>query len=138
MQWLFYMWNYSLITDTAKMVGTILVVHTISTWENAALVPAKANLYTPKERKWMQANIPMLWEAGIMESSFSPWSQGTKFASKTDGDLHMVHVYCPINIATISNMYPMKRIETGLKNFSNHSSQCIFRVTLQMGIGQCH
>ena len=113
---LFYTWKDAFITDTAKMVGTDLVVHTIPTWEIAVPVHAKAKQYTPKERKWMEANIPKLLEAGIIEHSFSPCSHRTKFVPKKDGDLRTVHVYCPINTATIPNAYPMKRIEPVLNN----------------------
>ena len=113
---LLYTWKDAFITDTAKMVGTDLVMHTIPTWENAVPVRAKAKLYTPKERKWMESNIPKLMEAGIIEHSFSPWSHRTKFVPKKDGDLRMVHMYCPINATTIPNAYPMKRIEPVLNN----------------------
>lgn len=64
----------------------------------------------------MEANIPKLLVAGIIEHSFSPWSHRTKFVPKKDGDLRMVHVYCPINAATIPNAYPMKSIEPVLNN----------------------
>ena len=113
---LLYTWRDAFITDTAKMVRTDLVIHTIPTWETAIPVRAKAKLYTPRERKWMEANIPKLLEAGIIEHSFSPWSHRTKFVPKKVGDLRMVHVYCPINAATIPNAYPMKRIEPVLNN----------------------
>ena len=89
---LLYTWKDVFITHKAKMVGTVLVVHTIPTWENAVLVRAKAKHYTPKERKWMEANILKLFEADIIEHSFSQWSHRTKFVPKKDGDLHMVHV----------------------------------------------
>ena len=108
---LMYTWKDAFITETAKMVGTELVVHSIPTWENAIPVRAKAKLYTPRERKWMEKNIPQLLEAKIIEHSFSPWSHQTKSVPKKDGDLRMVHVYCAINAATIPNAYPMKRIE---------------------------
>ena len=69
---LLYTWKDAFITDTAKMVGTDLVMHNIPTWENAVPVRAKAKLYTPKERKWIKSNIPKLMEAGIIEHLFSP------------------------------------------------------------------
>ena len=64
----------------------------------------------------MESNIPKFLEAGIIEHSFSLWSHRTKFVPQKNGDLHMVHVYCPINAATIPNAYLMKRIEPVLNN----------------------
>jgi hypothetical protein len=65
----------------------------------------------------MEANIPQLLETKIIKHSFSPWSHRTKFVPKKDGDLRIVHVYRPINAATIPDAYPMKRIKPVLNNF---------------------
>ena len=105
---LMFTWKDMFITDTAKMTGTDLVTHTIPTWDNAVPVRAKSRLYTPRERQWMETNIPKLLEAKIIDHSFSPRSHRTKFVPKKDGDLRMVHIYCPINDARIPNAYPMR------------------------------
>ena len=130
---LMYTWKDAFITETSKMVGTDLVFHSIPTWENAIPVRAKAKLYTPKERKWMEANIPQLLEAKIIEHSVSPWSHRTKFVPKKDGDLRMVHVYCPINAATIPNAYPMKRIEPVLNNLLQSGLSVYFQADAANG-----
>ena len=113
---LMYTWKASFITETTKIVGTEQVFHLIPTWENAIPVRAKAKLYTPKERKWMEANIPQLLEAKIIELSVSAGSHRTKFVPKKDGDLHIFNMYCPINETMICNAYPMKRVEPVLNN----------------------
>lgn len=93
-----------------------LVFHSIPTWGNAIAVRAKAHLYTPKEHKWMEANISQIPEAKIIEHSVSLWSYWTKFVPKKYGDVCMVHLYSPINAVSILNTYPMKRIEPVLNN----------------------
>jgi len=55
-------------------------------------------------------------KAGIIGRSESPWAHRTKFVRKKDGGLQMVHVFCPINSATMLSGYPMKRIEPVVNN----------------------
>ena len=115
------------------MTGTDLVTHTIPTWENAVPVRAKSKLYTPRERQWMEVNIPKLLEAKIIDHSFSPWSHRRKFVPKKDGDLRMVHIYCPINSATIPNAYPMRRIEPVLNNLAQPDHRYFFQADAANG-----
>jgi hypothetical protein len=113
---LLYTWMDMFITDTTTMVGTDLMIYSIPTWDDAVPVRAKGKLSTPRERAWMELNLLKPLEAKIINHSLSPWCRGTKFVPKKDRDLRMVHVYCPINAATIPNAYPMKRIEPVLYN----------------------
>jgi hypothetical protein len=71
----------------------------------------KPKLYTQKEVEWQKKHLPALLEAEIIDWVNSPWSAACKFPVKKNGDLRMVHVYCPINDATIKTNYPMKRTE---------------------------
>ena len=130
---LMYTWKDLFITDTARMTGTDLVVHTIPTYENAVPVRAKSKLYTPRERQWMEENIPKLLEAKIIDHSFSPWCHRTKFVPKKDGDLRMVHIYCPINDATIPNAYPMRRVEPVLNNLMQPGHRFFFQADAANG-----
>ena len=108
---LFYTWKELFVEDLVAMPATDLVTHSIPTWSDAVPVRAKDKLYTPRERKWMDRVIPQMLKSGVIDHSVSPWCHRTKFVPKKDGDLRMVHVYIPINAATIPNSYPMKRIE---------------------------
>ena len=130
---LMFTWKDLFITDTAKMIGTDLVVHTIPTFENSVPVRAKSKLYTPRERQWMEENIPKLLEAKIIDHSFSPWCHRTKFVPKKDGDLRMVHIYCPINDATIPNAYPMRRVEPVLNNLMQPGHRYFFQADAANG-----
>ena len=113
---LFYTWRDLFVEDMVEMPATDLATHTIPTREDAVPRRARDKLYTPREREWMDRNIPKMLEAGIIDYSVSPWCHKTKFVPKKDGDLRMVHVYVPINAATVPNSYPMKRIETVLNS----------------------
>ena len=108
---LFYTWKDLFVEDLVAMPATDLVTHSIPTWSDAIPVRARDKLYTPRERKWMDRVIPNMLQSGVIDHSISPWCHRTKFVPKKDGDLRMVHVYIPINAATIPNSYPMKRIE---------------------------
>ena len=113
---LFYTWRDLFVEDMVAMLATDLVTHTIPTRAGAIPRRAKDKLYTPREREWMDRNIPKMLEAGIIDYSVSPWCHRTKFVPKKDGDLRMVHVYVPINAATVANSYPMCRIELVLNS----------------------
>jgi len=64
----------------------------------------------------LELNIPKLEKVGIIGRSESPWSHRTKLVRKKDGGLRMVHVFCPINSATMVSSYPMRRIEPVINN----------------------
>ena len=113
---LFYTWRDLLVEDMVEMPATDLATHTIPTREDAVPRCARDKLYTPRERKWMDRNIPKMLEAGIIDYSVFPWCHKTKFVLKKDGDLRIVHVYVPINAATVPNSHPMKRLETVLNS----------------------
>lgn len=108
---LFYTWKDLFVEDLVAMPATDLVTHSIRTWSDAIPVRPRDKLYTPRERKWMDRVIPKMLQTGVIDHSVSPWCHRTKFVPKKDGDLRMVHVYIPINAATIPNSFPMKRIE---------------------------
>ena len=113
---LFYTWRDLFVEDMVQMPATDLVTHTIPTWAGAILRRAKDKLYKPREHEWIDRNIPKMLEAGIINYSVSPWCHRTKFVPKKDGDLRMVHVYVPINAATVANSYPMRHIELVLNS----------------------
>jgi hypothetical protein len=81
----------------------------------------------------MESNIPKLLAAGIIDHSVSPWCHRTKFVPKKDEDLRMVHVYCPINDATIMTGYPMKRIEPVINNLLQPGFSLFFQVDAANG-----
>ena len=90
-------------------------------------------MFTPREREWMDKNIPKMLEAGIIDYSISPWCHRTKFVPKKDGDLRMVHVYVPINAATVANSYPMRRIELVLNSLMKPGLSVYFQADAANG-----
>ena len=111
---LFYTWRDLLVEDMVEMPATDLVTHMIPKREDAVPQRAREKLYTPREREWMDKNIPKMVQAGIIDYSVSPWCHKRKFVLKKDGDLRMVLICVPINAATVSNSYPMRLIESVL------------------------
>ena len=87
---LFHTWRDLFVEDMVEMPATDLATHTIPTGEDAVPRRARYKLYTPRERNWMDRNIPKILEAGIIHYSVSPWCHKTKFVPKKDGDLRMV------------------------------------------------
>lgn len=98
---LLYTWKDLFASDVDVMPPTDLIEHSIPTWHNAISVRAKMPLHTLRETKWMEENLPKMVASGIIDYTVSPWSHRTKFTPKKNGDLRMVHVFCPIN-ATIA------------------------------------
>ena len=113
---LLYTWKDAFANELKDMPVTDLVEHQIPVWPGAQPRRAKDKVYTKEEQDWIELNIPKLERAGIIGRSESPWSHRTKFVRKKDGGLRMVHVFCPINEATMVSSYPMKRIEPVINN----------------------
>lgn len=130
---LLYTWRELFASNVDIMPPTDLIEHSIPTWPNAVPVRSKAAIHTLKEKQWMEENIPKMISSGILDYSVSPWAHRTKFTPKKNGDLHMVHVYCPINAATINNSYPMRRIEPILNNLTQDRYHVYFQADAANG-----
>ena len=130
---IFYTWCNLIVEVMVEMPATDLVTDTIPTKENASLRRAHDKLYTPREREWMDRNIPKMLEAGIIDYSISPWCHWTKFVPKKDGDLRMVHKYVPINAATVANSYPICRIELVLNSLMQPGLNVYFQADAANG-----
>jgi len=107
---LLYTWRDQFCSDVRKLPATDLIEHRIPTTK-CRPVRSKPKQYTQKEAEWQKKHLPELLDAGIIDWVNSPWSASCKFPVKKNGDLRMVHIYCPINDATIKTNYPMKRTE---------------------------
>ena len=107
---LLYTWRDRFCSDVRKLPATDLIEHRIPTTK-CRPVRSKPKLYTQKEAEWQKKHLPELLDAGIIDWVNLPWSASCKFPVKKNGDLRMVHIYCPINDATIKTNYPMKRTE---------------------------
>lgn len=116
-------WSDLFVDDPVVMPVTDLVIHTIPTYGHIKPHRAKEKLYTPREVKWQQENIPRLLKAGVISYCDSPWSAQTKHPVKKDGTLRMVNIFCPVNAATIKSNYPMRRIEPILNSLSQYRYQ---------------
>jgi len=72
-------------------------------------------------------------KAGIIGQMESLWSHRTKFVRMKNGGLRMVHVFCPINAATILSGYPMKRIKPVVNNLMQSHFSCYFQADAANG-----
>ena len=66
---------------------------------------------TPAEREEMQKHLKDLTEAGLIEPSTSPYGSPVLFVPKKDGGLRMCIDYRALNKLTLSNGYPLPRID---------------------------
>jgi len=107
---LLYTWRDRFCNDVRELPVTDLIKHRIPTIK-CNPVRSKPKLYTQKEAEWQKKHLPELLDAGIIDWVNSAWSVSCKFPVKKNGDLRMVHIYCPINHATIKTNYPIKRTE---------------------------
>ena len=72
-------------------------------------------------------------EDGIIDKSNSPWCHRTNFDPKKEVDLPMVHVYLPINAATVANSYPMRQIEFVLNSLMKLGLSVYFQADAAKG-----
>jgi len=124
---LLYTWKDLFASGIEEMPVTDLVVHRIPVYPGVAPKRTKDRIYTREEINWMVKKIPEMERAGVIGRSESPWSHQTKFVRKKDGGLRMVHVFCPINQATILSSYPMKRIEPVVNNLMRSAFSTYFQ-----------
>ena len=66
----------------------------------------------PKELAEMKKQLEELLEKGFIRPSSSPWGCPAIFVKKKDGTLRICVDYCPLNVVTIKNKYPLPRIDT--------------------------
>jgi len=107
---LLYTWRNRFCNDEKKFPATDMIKHRIPTIR-CHPVGLKPKLYTQKKAEWQKKHLPELLDDGIIDWVNSPWSASCKFPVKKNGELMMVHIYCPINDPTIKTNYPMKRME---------------------------
>jgi len=107
---LLYTWKDRFCEGVRKLPATDPIEHRIPTVK-CNPVRSMPKLYTQKEAEWQKKHLPKLLDARIIDWVNSPWSTSCKFPVKKNGDLRMVHIYCPINNAMIKTNYPMKRTE---------------------------
>ena len=65
----------------------------------------------PKELIEMKKQLEELLEKGFIRPSSSPWGCLAIFVKKDD-TLRMCVDYCPLNVVTIKNKYPLPHIDT--------------------------
>ena len=115
---LIWTWRDRFCNSIVDLPATDLIAHRIPTIR-CKPVRIKNALFTQKEVEWQRKHLPDMLSAGIIDWVNSPWSAKTKFPVKKNGDLRMVHAFCPINDVTIKSNYPMKRIEPILNSLSS-------------------
>lgn len=74
--------------------------------------------YSPKELEEMKRQVTQLLELGYIDPSTSPYGAPVLFVLKKDGSLRMCIDYRALNQATISNAYPLPRIDDLLDQLS--------------------
>jgi hypothetical protein len=130
---LLFTWKDLFASQIGEMPVTDLVEHCIPVYPYMQPRRTKDKIFTKEERDWLTINIPLLEKSGVIGRSESPWSHRTKFVRKKDGGLCMVHVFCPINQATILSSYPMKRIEPVVNNLMRSTFTTYFQADAANG-----
>jgi len=98
---LVWTWRDRFCNSIIDLLATDLIAHRIPTIR-CKPVRIKNALFTQKEVEWQRKHLPEMLNAGIIDWVNSPWSAKTKFPVKKNGDLRMVHAFCPINDVNIS------------------------------------
>src|SRR3954470_14334111 len=62
---------------------------------------------TPCELAELKIQLEALLAKGFIRSSSSPWGCPVLFVTKKDGTERMCVDYCPVNLVTIKNKYPL-------------------------------
>jgi len=130
---LLYTWNDGCASQIDEMPVTDMVEHRIPVYPGAQPRRAKDKIYTQEEQDWLDVNLPQLERAGVIRTSESPWSHRTKFVRKKDRGLRMVHVFCPVNEATMLSSYPKKRIEPVINNLMQSKYSIYFQADAANG-----
>jgi hypothetical protein len=60
----------------------------------------------------MKKQLEEWMDKGFIRPSSSPWGCPAIFVKKKDGTLWMYMDYCPLNVVTVKNKYPLLRIDT--------------------------
>ncbi|OLY78414.1 Transposon Ty3-G Gag-Pol polyprotein [Smittium mucronatum] len=73
--------------------------------------------YSPEETRLLCEHIKELYQAGYFRPSSSPYSDNPAIEPKTDGGARIVIKNRPLNKITISEEYPLPRIDVILNQF---------------------
>ena len=65
----------------------------------------------PAELKELKVQLKELEDRGFIRPSVSPWGAPVLFVKKKDGSLRLCVDYRELNKVTISNKYPLPRID---------------------------
>jgi hypothetical protein len=65
-----------------------------------------------RELAEMKKQLEEWMDKGFIRPSSSPWGCPAIFVKKKDGTLWMCMDYCPLNVVTVKNKYPLLRIDT--------------------------
>ena len=110
----------------ADIGGCYFVEHEIELVEGAVAHNEEARRMTPHKSEMCRAEIEMLLEYGMTEPSKSPWACGVVIAKKKAGQLRFCCDSRNLNAVTITDAYPISRIEERLSKlgdakFFNHT-----------------
>jgi hypothetical protein len=59
----------------------------------------------------LKKQLQELLDKGFIRPSTSPWGCPALFVKKKDESLRICVDYCPLNVVTIKNKYPLPRID---------------------------
>jgi hypothetical protein len=89
---------------------------------------------SPMELKELKIQLQGLLDKGYIQPSTSPWDCSALFVEKKDKELHLCGDYCPLNVATIKNKYPLPRIDILFDQLAR--AQVFFKIDLRSGYHQ--
>jgi hypothetical protein len=76
-----------------------------------APISRRAYRMPPKELAELKTQLQELLDKGFIRPSCSPWGCPAIFVKKKDQTLRLCVDYCPLNVVTIKNKYPLPRID---------------------------
>ena len=98
--------------DLPRLPLDIDVEFSIKLEPGTAPISQRPYRMAPKELAEMKKQLEELLEKGFIHPSSSPWGCPAIFVKKKDGTLRMCVDYRPLNAVTITNKYPLPRIDT--------------------------
>jgi hypothetical protein len=97
--------------DLPGMLPERAIEFKIELQPDTALIAKAPYKMSPVELKELKIQLQRLLDKGYIRPSISPWGCSALFVEKKDKELRLCVDYCPLNVVTIKNMYPLPCID---------------------------
>jgi hypothetical protein len=104
------------IVEGSKLGKTNIIKHRIDTQDHP---PIKQRYYreTPEKKETISKEIKDMLDQGVIRPSYSPWASPVVIVKKKDGRNRFCIDYRKINSITVTDAFPMPRIDDLLEKF---------------------